>query len=134
MNTPRYLNIFLSLWTNQPMRQIEKNHFYTFAHVKYLLRVFCFVFFFLHFTWFLSLSSVYSVKYFSGLTPNNQQDGNRKTVYISRYFLCLDCINLSIQKRSENSIFKAELKIKNKTKPKKHRYQSQGELFLLKVV
>lgn len=134
MNTPRYLNIFLSLWTNQPMRQIEKNHFYTFAHVKYLLRVFCFVFFFLHFTWFLSLSSVYSVKYFSGLTPNNQQDGNRKTVYISRYFLCLDCINLSIQKRSENSIFKAELKIKNKTKPKKHRYQSQGELFLLKIV
>ena len=131
MNTPRYLDIFLSLWTNQPMRQIEKNHFYTFAHVKYLLRV---LFFFLHFTWFLSSNSVYSVKYFSGLTPNNQQDGNRKRVYISRYFLCLDCINLSIQKRSGNSIFKAELKIKNKTKPKKHRYQSQEELFFLKVV
>ena len=74
------------------------------------------------------------MKYFSGLTPNNQQDGNRKRVYISRYFLCLDCINLSIQKRSGNSIFKAELKIKNKTKPKKHRYQSQKELFFLKVV
>lgn len=130
MNTPRYLDIFLSLWRNQPMRQIEKNHFYTFANAKYLPRVF----FFLHFTWFLSSSNVHSMKYFSGFTPNNQQDGNRKRVYISRYFLCLDCINLSMQKRSENSIFKAELKIKDKTKPKKHRYQSQEELFLLKVV